>query len=543
MKNKIFTFVLLLIFVFSFSVSAFAQLYVEYSPDKRGVLVLSDDPINAGDYFSINIGNGEFSLTNPPKVSWILAAKENPDEPYFVSLLHLPVGKYTLTYASATIGNLERQKDFIVYDLDSTEVLSMINLLNQKTTPSAFVSYMHEGNNMLLVGIDADTQAYVDDILKMCFYLKSFMDDSKYIPITFTDAYRYAKAVVTMQKTSKYDDNMKLYSDCFESTYEDYESLSDNVKQGVNDIISNLTGEEGFMTIGQMALLSKIKTSLTHVALKNYVLDNSDELGINIEKGSPYSQIKEENKYKVFNKMFDERGSYASIEDVKKGFASACTVVLKEQSKPKDEGGSLGDSTHNSSSNDDVSSSVSYPTSSPDTNYLNDIYGHYAQNEIVSLMEKGVISGYSDNTFKPSNNVTRAEFCKMVCLAFNISSSDTLQTFNDVTPFDWYYSYVLNMSQNGLVNGYMGNFNPNQTITRQDAALILYRVLTMKGISLSGNFEFSDESEISAYAKQAVSLMASKGYVKGYNGNFSPLSSITRADSAIMISRICAEVN
>lgn len=73
---------------------------------------------------------------------------------------------------------------------------------------------------------------------------------------------------------------------------------------------------------------------------------------------------------------------------------------------------------------------------------FSDIDGHWAEESIKRVSEKNIINGYTDGTFKPDNNVSRAEFAKIVTIAFNLNDVSSLEEYNDVEISQWYYPYV-----------------------------------------------------------------------------------------------------
>lgn len=157
-----------------------------------------------------------------------------------------------------------------------------------------------------------------------------------------------------------------------------------------------------------------------------------------------------------------------------------------------------------------------------------DTENHWAKEFITELSALNIIKGYEDGSFKPDKAVTRAEFVKMIVELLDIPASTA--DFNDVTPGDWFYSYVGAASGAGLVNGDGKNFNPNAVITRQDAAVIICRALKISG---DLNTEFTDAGEISDYANASVGALAELGIINGYEDNsVRPLNSITRGETA-----------
>ena len=98
-----------------------------------------------------------------------------------------------------------------------------------------------------------------------------------------------------------------------------------------------------------------------------------------------------------------------------------------------------------------------------------------------------------------------------------------------------YADYVSIAASNGLILGDdSGRFNPNEPVSRQDAAVMMYRALKTK--SQSKKAEFKDYSQISLYAADAINYMYENDIINGVgDDNFAPLASITRAQAAKMM--------
>lgn len=159
---------------------------------------------------------------------------------------------------------------------------------------------------------------------------------------------------------------------------------------------------------------------------------------------------------------------------------------------------------------------------------------HWAYDSVINLAEKFILNGYLDGTFKPESNITRAEFAKIIVSATGSVDPYALSTFKDVDNGDWYYSYVSTAYTMGYITGYPdGSFRPNNNITRADICTIVNRVLKAEKASVSA---FKDDSLIPSYAKDAVYALNSKGVINGYqDGTFAPLTFATRAQTAKII--------
>lgn len=82
------------------------------------------------------------------------------------------------------------------------------------------------------------------------------------------------------------------------------------------------------------------------------------------------------------------------------------------------------------------------------------------------LASKGIIGGYTDGTFRPNNNISRAEVAKMVCIAIGWElKAPATPSFSDVAKDNWAYMYVETAKAHGVLNGYKdGSFGPNKRV-------------------------------------------------------------------------------
>ena len=158
----------------------------------------------------------------------------------------------------------------------------------------------------------------------------------------------------------------------------------------------------------------------------------------------------------------------------------------------------------------------------------------------IYLVDRGIVQGRTETLFEPLASVTRAEFVKMLAAAAGTAASGDGETpFSDVSHDAWYAPYVAWASENGLVNGFGGQFRPSDNITKQDMAVMLQRYAQTAGIQIpdmEAGITFDDDATISSYAKEAVYGLQKAGIVSGdINGRFYPKSSATRAQAAKML--------
>lgn len=170
-----------------------------------------------------------------------------------------------------------------------------------------------------------------------------------------------------------------------------------------------------------------------------------------------------------------------------------------------------------------------------------DIEGHWAKGSITDMYLKGFVSGKADGIFDPDSYITRAEFCQILfMMSGGVAAGE--EGFKDVSDSDWYKNAVTWAVTNGITKGMSEDeFAPNERITREQMAVMIYRYATNLGIGweIENSAEFSDSTEISDYAQYQISWASEKGIVKGYPDNaFRPKNNATRAEAVTMLQRL-----
>jgi len=167
---------------------------------------------------------------------------------------------------------------------------------------------------------------------------------------------------------------------------------------------------------------------------------------------------------------------------------------------------------------------------------ITDISGHWGKSAIDYLVNAGVVSGRPDGSFAPDENITREEFTKLIVLAFNFYKEGDSAEFNDVEKDRWSYPYIASAVNFGIVNGVDGeSFKPDENISREDMAVILYRAYQRTVEShFRGELEvkFKDFDEVSDYAKNSVSMLSNLGLINGDGESFNPHLNATRAEAS-----------
>lgn len=177
---------------------------------------------------------------------------------------------------------------------------------------------------------------------------------------------------------------------------------------------------------------------------------------------------------------------------------------------------------------------------------FDDISEHWAQQEIETAVATGLFSGASDTTFEPDSRMSRAMFT-MVLYRLAGQPDAGNSTFTDVAQNAYYADAVAWSSENNIVTGYTkGTFGPDDDLTREQMAAILYRYASHLGIDVesvaasSDISQYSDANEISEYAQPAMMWANAAGLILGdTDTTLNPGGSATRAEAAAILIRFC----
>ncbi|MFK2825557.1 S-layer homology domain-containing protein [Bacillus sp. B190/17] len=161
--------------------------------------------------------------------------------------------------------------------------------------------------------------------------------------------------------------------------------------------------------------------------------------------------------------------------------------------------------------------------------------GFWGYNELTYLYNKGVISGYPDNTFRPNHNITRAQAAIMVARALKLdTSSASGPVFTDVPKTITGYTSISAVMREGLFDEFVSTeFKPYQNITRGEMASILSKAFKLKS---TGASSFKDTKN--HWANGSIQALADNNITLGYLDNtFRPNESITRAHFSLFFAR------
>jgi len=169
-----------------------------------------------------------------------------------------------------------------------------------------------------------------------------------------------------------------------------------------------------------------------------------------------------------------------------------------------------------------------------------DVAGHKNQTAIDTLVGMSIINGMGNGTFAPNKTMTRAQFCTIVVKALGLEPKANA-SFTDVKATDWYAGYVGTASSEGIVNGVGNNkFNPNGTISRQEAATMVARAAKTLGLNTAVDDAaellslYTDGGSVKSWAKDAVAYCCESG-ILNTGKTLLPAKEILRCEIAQMI--------
>lgn len=163
-----------------------------------------------------------------------------------------------------------------------------------------------------------------------------------------------------------------------------------------------------------------------------------------------------------------------------------------------------------------------------------DIQGHWAQSTVSEWVYNGYIIGYPDGTFRPDNTITRAEFVVLANKSFGNTNTAVIN-FSDVKVTDWFYGEIGRAMAAFYITGYEdGTFRPEAQVSRQEAAVMVARLLKLGATASTINF--IDMAEFPSWSSGHIGAVVAKGVMSGYpDMTFQPNKALSRAEAVILL--------
>lgn len=375
-------------------------------------------------------------------------------------------------------------------------------------------------------------------------------------------------------------DRTQMLSEIFEARNSCYSELEKTVKEVVRKAYLSELGKEDVFTVSQKSEFDNDEMVVFDIGYTKEItdaskvtffyecddLDSFEDLSVEALEGVS-SKVTQEGKtleieftfegaIKEFGKLkfSAEKGTYSLKEKseivyTKQGYQYDAIGISKEKTiefsveAPKKSGGqsggvsSSGEGMSTGKGNHIANNSENQQGESEKTGFKDLDKALWAEDYVLSLYDKGVISMAEDGNFRPNDYVTREEFLKMLVMSFELYDETAEASFLDVSKDSWYYPYVASGYKCGIILGNDENrFDTGKHITREDISVMISRILFSLGYKADSTETFADDNKISSYAKESVALVKYLGIVNGMGDmTFAPKDNTTRAQAAKVI--------
>ena len=169
-----------------------------------------------------------------------------------------------------------------------------------------------------------------------------------------------------------------------------------------------------------------------------------------------------------------------------------------------------------------------------------DIENHWAKEAMQEFIDAGYINGIGEGTYKPDGTMTRAQFAAILnrMLRYTEESAD-ITKYSDITAAAWYRSDMAKALAAGYMSGTSSDtMSPETALTREQAFVMLARILKLDTSDTSSLSAFADADDISDWARGSAAALVKEGYVSGDdNRKINPKKLMTRAEGVTVLSR------
>ena len=399
---------------------------------------------------------------------------------------------------------------------------------------------LKKAENRYVFGVDLSLLTDIPkSMAEYCLAAREEEEGKAFTPGRFSALLAKAVVIVQIQESDNTEQIVKENAALFGTSAETIDTLPDTQKHILLKLLKNAdytkTAPED--VFAEKLLTSRAAAAESMSEMRYIIESHAAAFGTDVSQGSDYMTIREDKRISVFGYMLSDSENFTSYADVKNAFDAAVQKVKKESVKNSGSSGNSGSGSSSGGRKTNVVLPRQTDTSTEkdnQTEVFSDIQESYAKEYIRQLCDQKVLNGFPDGTFRPNESVTRAEFAKMLCILLNLSGGNA--AFSDVNTSDWFYSYVAACAQKGIVNGFEGKFMPQNTITREDCAVMVCRALELAEAGTVTNF--LDDEAISDYAKGAVSALSDKKILIGDNGFFRAKDNLKRGDAAIILCKL-----
>lgn len=532
------------ILVFSILINILPQLtfaedysfLFSYSPSKMQIEITVDGLPSGGTPVVVSVypepeNRITAELINEQKaVSRIFYSQKNQALTMAVALPEdMPSGTYT---ARVSCEFMKEQRGFT--HINSGQGQDILKKLNTAADAAEFAEILRQ--HMTVLGIDSSVfEEYSPQLENDLFTQRGMYFKEGYDIESFNLSFNSLTAQYKIKAPgADIDALLRQYADILKISYTAYSDLPTECRQYFEDYLIQLdSAKEPLYRFYELCILkARLAAAKRYQEFQTLIEENAAMLGITVN-------VSGNTAVAVFKRFYERRNEILSDITQAAAIFEECVKAVQSQisSKPGSSSSSSGIYWIRNESHATNPPETPQTTVSPDLKTLRDIAGHWAENVIMTLYEKKIISGYDDETFRPDMPVSRAEFIAMTVAALDLKQQGEAAAFADVSADSWYHKAVMRAASCGVVLGNNGMLYPEQSITRQDAAVILWRALESCGYSPDGLAYFEDRDSIADYAYDAVYRLAGADIIHGFeNDCFIPQGVTTRAQTAQLLS-------
>lgn len=426
-------------------------------------------------------------------------------------------------------------KDGVIHFVHKDDLRTAISILNNAAENDFTAKFLE---NIDKLGIDNELYARTNKET----FMRMLYNQIKTAPLSVSDLNKSQAVINNTLIAAGISNGIITSLEGYSSLYDTMDSrtakwcqskifTADIERAVLNECKGNYTNLNSFNdTFTETLVMKLIKKPSGWGNVKEIVSDYASEIGVSV------SGIKD--------------STYASIAGNSYNSYSALGNAIKEINASNKTNGGGGGSGGGGTSTNYKPTSVNIPAQTPINEQVTPIElksfvdidnVSWAYESIMRLYNREIIAGKGENRFYPNDNVTREEFVKMLLIAAKCKTGEYTPVFDDVKETDWFMPYVIGAYNESMCNG-IGNrlFGSGMNITRQDMSCMVYNLIKNKDIKMiNEKNEFSDNDDISDYAKDAVSAMQIAGILRGRDNNmFEPTANATRAEAAVVINAI-----
>ncbi len=548
--KKIFICLLVLICILSYTASA--QINVTVTDSVNNKVCISGDASKGEEVTLVVLGDGMTETDLKGGVQGALvygrSAVATSDGYAFDFTMNTPLGGDGFT-AIVSKGGQKESKVFTFYS--DTQKRTFISGLNTGDITADDVetalSMFNMKDDELTLGADYE---------KISEILQGIRDEDDFTHDTneFSKKLKQATVINALNngdETVFSEDSEFLFGEEFNLSeldeYDDYEFINEPGKENMKKALLS----KDIKSTGD--LLEIFKSNIYLEVLTSYYMDGSAHVKTYLEK---YKSAYEEAGFKLNLlkdlKTQDKNKVYSEVAQSDEKTLSSLAQIFNKKAKSFQEtsssgggGGGGGGGGSHSVMTDSTDTNMNIPLQNTPTSSdlqenagstYNDVsMDFWAYEYISALSEKGIINGKGNGTFAPFDMVKRSEFVKMIVLALEMTPDASLCTFSDMTD-SWAKPYVGVAVKAGFVSGIsQTEFAPDLEINREQASAIVARALKLEAPEVAN--VFTDDKDISDYAKDYVYALRAKGIIDGRasDAGFAPKDGLSRAEAAKII--------